>query len=244
MTYLSGLGAHPVHLPLARAVAPLPAAIRGPALLCGDTAAGPRLDVDRLPPGWLATIRADEGGPGPAALRRAIEIGLSLLVLALAAPLLAAAALAARLDGPGPVLERTPRVGRAGQAFTLYRLRLRAGRLGWLIRLCRIADVPQLLNVLRGEMALVGPRPEMPEAATEHARWIPHWHDREVVRPGVTGWAQLHQAVTHLHRGGSVAEARRMLGYDLYYVRHRSLGFDLRILFATLRVVLFQEGAR
>ena len=64
------------------------------------------------------------------------------------------------------------------------------------------------------------------------------------MRPGVAGWAQVHQAVSRLDRGGSVAEARRMLGYDLYYVRHRSLGFDLRILFATLRVVLFQEGAR
>jgi lipopolysaccharide/colanic/teichoic acid biosynthesis glycosyltransferase len=218
--------------------------LRGALPARSDAAPEPCLDVDRLPPGWLAEARPRRDGPAPAALRRAIEILLAVLVLALAAPLLAAAALSARLDGAGPVLARVPRVGRRGRPFTLYRLRVRAGGLGRLLRLCRIEDVPQLVNVLKGEMALVGPRPEAPEAAAEHARWIVRWRDREAVRPGVTGWAQVHQAVTHLDRGGSLAQARRMLGYDLYYVRHQSLGLDLRILLATLRVVLLQEEAR
>jgi lipopolysaccharide/colanic/teichoic acid biosynthesis glycosyltransferase len=201
------------------------------------------LEPERLPEGWLAATRRHDA-PGSALLRRAIEILLALAVLGLAAPLLAAAALAALADRSGPVIERIPRVGQHGRPFTLYRLRVRRGGLGRLFRLCRIEDVPQLVNVLKGEMALVGPRPEAPVSSAEHARWIPRWRDREVVRPGVAGWAQVHQVVSRLDRGGSVAEARRMLGYDLYYVRHRSLGFDLRILFATLRVVLFQEGAR
>jgi len=178
------------------------------------------------------------------ALARIAEIALALLLLAFAAPLLAAATLAARLGGAGPVLWRLPRLGRRGRPFTLYRLRVRPGALGGLLRLCRVEDVPQLVNVLRGEMALVGPRPEAPEAARERARWIPHWRAREAVRPGVTGWAQVHQAVTRLDRPGSFAEARRMLAYDLHYIRNRSPGFDLRILLATLRLVLIREEAR
>lgn len=178
---------------------------------------------------------------GPALLRRAIEILFAAAVLGLAAPLLVAAALAALADRSGPVVERVTRIGRHGRPFTL--LRLRPGGPGRLLRLCRIEDVPQLVNVLKGEMALVGPRPEAPVSAAEHARWIPRWRDREAVRPGVTGWAQVHQMVSPLERGGSLAAARRMLGYDLHYVQHRSLGFDLRILLATFRLVLVQERA-
>jgi lipopolysaccharide/colanic/teichoic acid biosynthesis glycosyltransferase len=199
-------------------------------------------EVERLPEGWPAAGRRHDA-PGPALLRRAIEILLAAAVLGFAAPLLAAAALAALADRSGPVIERIARIGRHGHPFTLYRLRVRAGGFGRLLRLCRIEDVLQFVNVLKGEMALVGPRPEAPASAVEHARWIPRWRDREAVRPGVTGWAQVHQAVSPLDRGGSLAGARRMLGYDLHYVQHRSLGFDLRILLATLRLVLVQERA-
>jgi lipopolysaccharide/colanic/teichoic acid biosynthesis glycosyltransferase len=196
------------------------------------------------PPDWTdraASRRHDT--PGPPLLRRAIESLLAAAVLGLAAPLLAAAALAALAHGSGPAIERVARIGHHGRPFTLYRLRVRAGGVGRLLRLCRIEDVLQLINVLKGEMALVGPRPEAPGSVAEHARWIPRWRDREAVRPGVTGWAQVHQAVSPLERGGSLAGARRMLGYDLYYVQHQSLRFDLRILLATLRLVLVQERA-
>lgn len=208
----------------------------GPLALAGHSA---------RPEGWPAAARHRHDAPGPALLRRAIEILLAAVVLGLAAPLLAAAALAALVDGSGSAVERVTRIGRHGRPFTLYRLRLRLRHSGpgRLLRLCRIEDVPQLINVLKGEMALVGPRPEAPLSAAEHARWIPRWHDREAVRPGVTGWAQVHQAVSPLEHGGSLAGARRMLGYDLHYVQHRSLGFDLRILLATLRLVLVQERA-
>lgn len=221
---------------------PGPFALAGHAALPAKVDRAAALEPECLPEGWLTVTRRHDAR-GAALLRRAIEILLALAVLGLAAPLLAAAALAALADRSGPVVERIPRVGRHGRPFTLYRLRVRPGGLGRLFRLCRIEDVPQLVNVLKGEMALVGPRPEAPVSAAEHARWIPRWRDREVVRPGVTGWAQVHQAVSPLDRGGSLAGARRMLGYDLYYVQQRSLGFDLRILFATLRLVLVQERA-
>jgi lipopolysaccharide/colanic/teichoic acid biosynthesis glycosyltransferase len=206
-----------------------------------DRAAAPALAPEDLPEGWLAAADGHHDARGPALLRRAIEVLLAAVVLGFTAPLLAAATLAALADRAGPVIERLPRIGRHGCPFTLYRLRVRSGGFGRLLRLCRIADVLQLVNVLKGEMALVGPRPEAPGSAAEHARWIPRWRDREAVRPGITGWAQVHQAVSPLDRGGSLAGARRMLGYDLYYVQHRSLGFDLRILFATLRLVLAQK---
>jgi len=193
--------------------------------------------------GRVAARRRSRDTPGPSLFRRAAEILFAAVVLGLAAPLLAAAALAALADRSGPAIERVARIGRHGRPFTLYRLRVCAGAFGRLLRLCRIEDVLQLVNVLKGEMALVGPRPEAPGSAAEHARWIPCWRDREAVRPGVTGWAQVYLAVSPLERGGSLAGARRMLDYDLYYVQHQSLRFDLRILLATLRLVLVQARA-
>lgn len=209
----------------------------GPLALAGPATLPARPNPARRP-GWAE--RHDDT-PGLAMLRRAVEILVAAAVLGLAAPLLAAAVLAALVGGSGPVVERAGRIGRHGRPFTLYRLR--ADGPGRLLKICRIEDVLQLVNVLKGEMALIGPRPEAPASAAEHARWIPRWGERQAVRPGVTGWAQVHQAVSPLDRGGSLAAARSMLGYDLYYVQHRSLGLDLRILLATLRVVLVQKRA-
>lgn len=207
----------------------------GPFVLAGHAALpdrphpAPRMDSPDRP----------DDAPGPGVRARAIEILFATAALGLAAPLLAVAVLAALAVGSGPVFERVRRVGRHGRPFTLYRLRVDG--LGRLLTICRIADVLQLLNVLKGEMALVGPRPEALGSAAEHARWIPRWRERQTVRPGITGWAQVHQVVSPLDRGGSLAAARRMLDHDLYYVRHRSLGLDLRILLATFRLVLVQE---
>jgi lipopolysaccharide/colanic/teichoic acid biosynthesis glycosyltransferase len=198
-----------------------------------------------LPAGAPAAAPAGEPArPIQEALRRLLEIGLALFGLGFAAPLLALAALAAGFAAPGPVLERHPRIGRHGRPFVVWRLRARPGACGRFLRLCRIDDVLQFVNVLRGEMALVGPRPEAPEAAAERARWIAGWRARQAVRPGILGWAQLHGAVTQLHRPGAFAAARRMLAYDLDYIRKRSLALDLRILFAGLGRVFVQEEAR
>lgn len=221
MTRLVRNGTRP---PLARACP-----LRAADLPAGTAAAAPAAGPDR---------------PIQEVLRRLLEIGLALFVLGFAAPLLGLAGLAARLAAPGPVLERHPRVGRHGRPFVVWRLSARPGACGRFLQLCRVDDVLQCVNVLRGEMALIGPRPEAPAAAAERARWIPGWCARQAVRPGILGWAQLHGAVTQLHRPGAFAAARRMLAYDLDYIRNRSLARDLGILFAGLGRVFVQEEAR
>ena len=112
-------------------------------------------------------------------------------------------------------------------------------RFGRFMRLTRIDELPQLFNVLRGDMSVVGPRPERPGFVAQLGEVIPRYNDRASVKPGITGWAQVNYPY-----GASVEDARMKLAYDLYYVRHRSLFLDLLILVATVRVVLFQEGAR
>jgi exopolysaccharide biosynthesis polyprenyl glycosylphosphotransferase len=216
-----------------------------------------RVDLALLAPGWLAA-EAPRPAPLEEAVRRCIDIAGSLALLVLTLPLLVLTAIAIRLDSPGPVLYRQERVGRNGRVFTLCKFRSmrrdaeapgtprwacpsddRVTRVGRLIRLTRIDEIPQALNVLAGEMSLVGPRPERPAFVAELARSIPHYDDRASVRPGITGWAQV-----NFPYGASVDDARMKLAYDLYYVKHRSLFLDLLILVATVRVVLFQEGSR
>ena len=111
--------------------------------------------------------------------------------------------------------------------------------MGRVMRRTRIDELPQLLNVLRGEMSIVGPRPERPHFVNQLNELIPFNADRTRVKPGITGWAQVNYPY-----GASVEDARQKLSYDLYYVKHRNLWLDLRILVATVRVILFQEGAR
>jgi len=215
-----------------------------------------RLDLASLRPGWLDAAAPE--GRMEAVLRRGIDIAGSLALLVLTLPVSLIAAAAIRLDSPGPVLYRQERAGRGGRVFTLYKFRSmradaesagaprwaskgdpRVTRVGRFLRLTRIDEIPQALNVLRGDMALVGPRPERPAFVATLAAAIPHYEDRARVRPGITGWAQVNYPY-----GASVEDARMKLAYDLYYVKHRSLFLDVLILIATVRVVLFQEGSR
>ncbi|MCO6419882.1 exopolysaccharide biosynthesis polyprenyl glycosylphosphotransferase [Siccirubricoccus sp. KC 17139] len=217
-----------------------------------------RLDIDRLPEGWAATTRAAREGRAEAALRRGLDIAIALFLLIFTLPVLVLTALAVKLDSPGPVFYRQERVGRGGRVFRLLKFRSmvtdaeaggapvwaskqdpRVTRVGRFIRLTRLDEVPQVLNVLRGDMALVGPRPERPAFVAQLAELIPHYADRALVRPGITGWAQVNYPY-----GASVEDARMKLAYDLYYLGRRSLFLDLLILVATVRVVLFQEGSR
>jgi len=115
----------------------------------------------------------------------------------------------------------------------------RVTRVGAFIRRARIDELPQLINVLKGEMGFVGPRPERPHFVDQLAEVIPFYRDRACVKPGITGWAQVNYPY-----GASIEDARQKLSYDLYYVKHRNLFLDVLILFATVRVILFQEGAR
>jgi exopolysaccharide biosynthesis polyprenyl glycosylphosphotransferase len=216
-----------------------------------------RMDLAHLTPDWLMGASGLSCGRLEAATRRAAETVISLLLLTLTLPLLLLTALLIKLDSPGPVLYRQERVGLGGRVFTLYKLRSmgidaeaggplwaarrdsRVTRVGSFIRLTRIDELPQLINVIRGEMSFVGPRPERPPFVTQLAEAIPHYHDRACVKPGVTGWAQVNYPY-----GASVEDARQKLSYDLYYVKHRSLFLDGLIVLATIRVILFQEGAR
>ncbi|MCX7372398.1 MAG: exopolysaccharide biosynthesis polyprenyl glycosylphosphotransferase [Alphaproteobacteria bacterium] len=217
-----------------------------------------RVQCDRLPKDWLAAARSARQSRAEAALRRGFDIALAASLLLFTLPVMLLTAIAIRCDSRGPVFYRQARTGLRGCTFNLYKFRSmvvdaeaggaprwatphdpRATRVGRIIRLTRIDELPQLLNVLRGEMSMVGPRPERPGFVEQLGAVIPHYHDRASVKPGITGWAQ----VNHPY-GASVEDARMKLAYDLYYIRHRSLFLDLLILVATVRVVLFREGAR
>ena len=162
-----------------------------------------------------------------------------------------------KLESPGAVIYRQERVGRAGRPFTVLKFRSmrndaekdgiarwasvgdpRVTRIGRLIRRTRIDELPQLLNVLRGEMSFVGPRPERPNFVGQLKEQIPFYDLRHSVKPGVTGWAQVRYSY-----GASVEEARTKLQFDLYYVKNHSLFLDVLILFETVRVIMFREGA-
>ena len=217
-----------------------------------------RMDLDTLGADWLRDPGGVESGLLVRMVRRTAELMLSLVALALTSPLLLLSAMAIKLDSPGPVLYRQVRVGRGGRHFTLLKLRSmrtdaeaaggptwatvddsRVTRVGAFLRLTRIDELPQLINVLRGEMGIVGPRPERPHFVNQLAAQIPHYADRHLVKPGVTGWAQV-----SFRYGASIDDSRQKLSYDLYYVKHRNLFLDMLILIATVRVILFQEGAR
>jgi exopolysaccharide biosynthesis polyprenyl glycosylphosphotransferase len=217
-----------------------------------------RVDIARLPPVLTGDLAMPAERPLEAVLRRAFDITVSLGLLLATLPIVALAALAIKLEGPGPVFYRQERVGRGGKVFTLFKLRSmvvdaevggvpvwatqrdnRVTRVGRFIRLTRIDEIPQVLNVLRGDMAFVGPRPERPAIVEQLRAAIPHYDAREAVKPGITGWAQVNYPY-----GASIEDSWVKLSYDLYYVRRRSLFLDLLILIATVRVVLFQEGSR
>jgi exopolysaccharide biosynthesis polyprenyl glycosylphosphotransferase len=191
------------------------------------------------------------------ALRRLLDIVLASLLLLATAMVLLVTALLIRIESPGPVIYKQERVGLGGRIFTLWKFRSmrvdaerhgpswaavhdpRVTLVGRFIRKVRIDELPQLVNILRGEMSMVGPRPERPHFVEQLERTIPGYGQRALVKPGLTGWAQVRYPY-----GASVEDAREKLSYDLYYVKHRNLAFDLHILLSTVRVILFQEGAR
>ena len=190
-------------------------------------------------------------------MRRLRDIVGCLLILALTLPLLLLVALAIKATSRGPVLYRQDRVGLHGRVFSILKFRSmrldaeaagprwadrrdpRVTPIGRLLRGFHIDEIPQIFNVLRGEMSLVGPRPERPVFVDELSRLLPRYTERSTVLPGITGCAQ----VRHPY-GASVEDARAKLVHDLHYVANPSLGHDLRILAATVHVVLFRVGAR
>ena len=217
-----------------------------------------RVNLDRIDQNWFLSGDGFADGRLGALAKRTLDIVVSAVLLTLTFPLMLIIALAVKLDSPGALLYRQVRVGLHGRPFTLLKFRSmradaeaggtprwaarrddRVTRIGRFIRSTRIDELPQLLNVLRGEMSLVGPRPERPHFVEQLAEVIPFYHERAHVKPGITGWAQVNYPY-----GASVEDAREKLSYDLYYLKNRSLLLDLLILISTVRVILFREGAR
>jgi len=207
-----------------------------------------------------ALVYDDGFTPGLASVlgHRAISLVVGGLIALIFAPVAAAVALAIRLDSRGPIIYRQTRVGRGGKRFTMLKFRTmrvdaekgtgavwarkndpRVTRVGAFLRRTRLDELPQLHNVLRGDMDLVGPRPERPELIATLANAIPFYEVRHLVRPGLTGWAQIGYPY-----GASVEDARQKLAYDIYYVKHASPLLDLIVLFHTAKVVIMGRGAR
>ena len=190
-------------------------------------------------------------------VRRLVSIMVSLTALAVCIPFIPLIALAVRLSSPGPILFRQTRVGRRGHPFTLFKFRTMAQNaeangavwaakndprvtpVGRFMRKTRLDEIPQLWNVLCGDMAFVGPRPERPEFVQWLSNEIPYYDLRHIIRPGITGWAQV-----RYQYGASLEETRRKLEYDLYYVKHLSLGLDLLIMFETIKTIVLRRGAQ
>ena len=217
-----------------------------------------KVELDWLQPSWLIYSDGFRQGMRVDAAKRALDVTVSVLLLLFVLPVLAAAILAVKLEDGGPILYRQERVGLNGRRFTLLKLRSmqqnaeregtpqwaqnddpRVTRVGALLRKFRIDELPQLLNVLNGEMSFVGPRPERPMFVEELGGAIPFYRERHSVKPGITGWAQVNYPY-----GASLEDARHKLGYDLYYVKNRTLFLDVLIVVQTVRVILFHEGAR
>ncbi|BAZ41633.1 sugar transferase [Calothrix sp. NIES-4101] len=206
---------------------------------------------------WLAFSEGFNLIPGDFSmkLKRVIDIILILFLLALVAPLLLLVALLIRLDSPGPIFYSQLRSGFYGKPFRVYKFRSmyqdaekrgaqwasqrdpRITRVGYWLRLLRIDELPQIWNVLRGEMSLIGPRPERPEFDVKLKEAIPYYEVRYLVKPGITGWAQVMYPY-----GASIEDAYEKLSYDLYYIKNYSLWLDLAIAFKTIRVVLLGKG--
>jgi exopolysaccharide biosynthesis polyprenyl glycosylphosphotransferase len=207
--------------------------------------------LELITPEWLLNASALPHMLYIRKLKRGFDIISSLVGLVVLGPFLLLGIAATKLASPGPVFYRQVRAGRFGRAFSMLKLRTmrvdaekdgavwarakddRVTPVGHVLRKYRIDEIPQLINVLRGDMSLVGPRPERPEFVEELAREIPYFQERLMVQPGITGWAQVRYPY-----GASIADASRKLEYDLYYMKNMSVFLDIFILLDTVRVVL------
>lgn len=193
-----------------------------------------------------------------ALMKRSFDLAVAVILLILTSPIMLVTALLIALESPGGVIYSQERVGRGGRVFRVLKFRSmrsdaekdgspqwarksdpRITRIGRFIRATRIDELPQLINVLRNEMSIVGPRPERPFFVEQLAERIPFYAARHSVLPGITGWAQV-----RYEYGASVEDAQRKLQFDLYYVKNHTFLLDLVILFETIQVVLFSRGAR
>jgi sugar transferase (PEP-CTERM system associated) len=215
-----------------------------------------KIAVENLRPSWFIFAPGFRKTRAMHVAKRVFDVIGAAVGLALAFPVLVLLAAAVKWSSPGPVLFRQARVGRHGQIFHVVKLRSmradaeaatgpvwarknddRITAIGRLMRRSRLDELPQFWNVLRGDMSLVGPRPERPEFVRSLTRDIPFYGQRHIVKPGITGWAQVRYTY-----GASVEDAIEKLQYDLYYIKHMSVGFDLFIVFETIKTVVTRAG--
>jgi sugar transferase (PEP-CTERM system associated) len=216
-----------------------------------------RIALENVRPSWLIFSGGFRRTPFTIFLKRVIDLSLSVVGCVVSIPIVGLAAVGILLDDGRPIFYRQRRLGLGGSTFVLTKLRTmrvnaevdgaqwaedndpRVTRVGRYLRRYRIDELPQFLNVIRGEMSFVGPRPERPEFVELLRRRIPFYDERHSVRPGITGWAQVNYPY-----GATVEDASNKLEYDLFYLKNMSIVFDFAIVFETVRIVLFGRGSR
>jgi sugar transferase (PEP-CTERM system associated) len=216
-----------------------------------------RLSIDSLRPSALIFSTGFKRRRMTTIVKRSVDVSLAVLSLLVAAPFLLLVACLIKLDSPGPVFYRQLRVGLKAQPFMILKFRSmsndaevngprwaeardpRVSRVGRWLRKWRIDEIPQFLNVLKGEMSIVGPRPERPVFVQELSKTIPYYDIRHTVRPGITGWAQV-----MFRYASSQEDSHLKLQYDLYYVKNLSAWLDIKTLVKTIRVLASGGGAR
>ena len=217
-----------------------------------------RIEVEQLYPSWLIFAEGLRFSAAFRVLRRVLNFSVALIALLVSLPLLPFIVLAVKLGSPGPALYRQQRVGRRGKVFYCYKFRTmrqdaeadtgatwaadddpRITRVGKFLRASRLDEIPQLWCVLKGDMHFVGPRPERPEFVEWLSKEIPYYVVRHMVRPGITGWAQVQYKY-----GNTPEDAREKLQYDLFYIKNASIGLDVLIMFQTIKIVLLGRGAQ
>lgn len=217
-----------------------------------------KIDVYELQPSWLIFSQGFHVSAGKRVTKRVISVAISALALMVALPLMLLIAVAIRLDSEGPVLFRQKRVGKDGKQFELVKFRSmhvdldgdgasrpaqknddRFTRVGRWLRRAHFDELPQLFNILRGDMYFVGPRPFVPEQEKECVAQIPFYKQRWRVKPGATGWAQISRGYC-----ATIEDNAEKLGYDLYYIKNMSIGLDLLIAFHTIKTMLLGRGSR
>ncbi|MFN7949221.1 MAG: TIGR03013 family XrtA/PEP-CTERM system glycosyltransferase [Blastocatellia bacterium] len=215
-----------------------------------------RISVEMLRPSWIIFSGGSKRSRIWMTVRRALNLLIAVVGIILSSPIWLLTAIAIKLESPGPVFYKQERVGKNGRLFTIIKFRSmredaekngqpvwaakeddRTTRVGRFIRKVRIDELPQFINLLKGEMAFVGPRPERPFFVEQLSELIPFYSQRHLVEPGVTGWAQV-----RYEYGASVEDAVQKLQYDLYYIKNASLLFDLWIMLESIKIILFGRG--
>ncbi|NPA95739.1 MAG: TIGR03013 family PEP-CTERM/XrtA system glycosyltransferase [Thermodesulfobacteria bacterium] len=216
-----------------------------------------KLAIDSINPSWLIFKEGFQKGPIKMFFKQLIGSMFAFVGLLLSLPVTLLVSLLIKVESEGPVFFKQERVGYEGKTFTLIKFRSmrsdaekdgakwaqkdddRVTKVGKVIRKLRIDEIPQMWNVLKGDMNFVGPRPERPEFVEELKKKIKYYDQRHSVKPGITGWAQINYPY-----GASIEDAKRKLEYDLYYIKHMSVLLDLYIILKTVKTILFREGSR